>query len=295
MSKFCIAIVFVLSSTSLWAQQYSMSLGVFTGMTTAFTNDEGINRDPRYKGRYELKFAPIGVNFGMDYERFGFMVSPGLINVGQNFYVINTSGGQDGLREINLQYLNVPVAFKVHIFNLSFFKISALASLSGAFLMDGKDIVSHKDTKLYFPTEKYSILPPGYTVQYDGVMVPEVKDYPISAKSDFRSLQVFAAAGFRSDWDISNHWRVSFDCRVNYGLFDPRTDAYITKLNSNSTLYDMPGGRRDMFVQLNIGISRYIDFEKSDQERKRNLKGNHKRFTPKSYPGQKTRTSKPRG
>jgi len=97
MSKFCIVSLLVFSSLSVWAQQYSMSLGVFTGTSVAFSNDQGINNDPRYKGRYELKFAPIGVNFGMDYERFGFMVSPGLINIGQNFYVVNTVGGQDGV------------------------------------------------------------------------------------------------------------------------------------------------------------------------------------------------------
>jgi len=289
------SLVVVLSSTSLWAQQFSVSLGVYTGITSSYTIDEGINQDPRYKANYEVKFAPIGINFGMDYEGFGFVVSPGIINIGQNFFVVNTSGGQDGERKINLQYLNVPVAFKVHIINLSFFKVSGLASISAAYLVDGKEEVSHNETKLKFPEEVYPILPPDYIVQYDGVAVPEVNGYIISEKNDFKSLQVFAAAGFRSDWDVSNHWRVSVDFRVNYGIYEPRTNAYLMKLNAYQTLYDIPGKRSDMFAQLSIGISRYIDFEKSDQERKKKLKGSSKKYKPTRYPYPKPKTNKPKG
>ena len=180
MAKFGITLLFVLTGASLWAQQFSMSLGVYTGITSSYTLDDGISADPRYKAKYEVKFAPIGINFGMDYQGFGFVISPGIINTGQNFYVVNTSGGQNGNRTINLQYLNLPAAFKVHIIDLSFLKISGLVSISAAYLLNGEEKVSHTDTKLEFPEEVYPILPPGYTVQYDGVVVPEVNDYIIS-------------------------------------------------------------------------------------------------------------------
>jgi hypothetical protein len=295
MVKFWISLLLALSGTPSWAQQFSMSLGVYTGITSTFTIDEGINQDPRYKANYEVKFAPIGVNFGMDYEGIGFVVSPGIVNLGQNSYVVNTSGGQDGERETNLKYLTIPVALKVHIIKLSFFKLSGLVSLGPAYLMEGKETVSHSETKLTFPEEVYPILPPDYIVQYDGVVVPVVNEYPISEKQDFKSLQLFAAAGFRSDWDISNHWRVVFDFRMNYGIYEPRTDAYLMKLNNHQTLYDIPGKRRDMFAQLSVGISRYIDFEKSDQERKKKLKGSSKKYSPTRYPYAKPRTKKPKG
>jgi len=295
MVRLCTTLLLIFASALLYAQQFSMSLGVYTGITSTFTLDDGIEKDPRYKGSYELKFAPIGVNFGMDYEGFGFMVSPGITNIGQNFYVVNTSGGQDGKRKIDLKYLNIPAAFKVHIIRLSFFKISGLVSISAAYLMEGSETISHTDTKLKFPSEVYPILPPDYIVEYDGVAVPEVNDYVISEKKDFKSLQIFAAAGFRSDWDVSNHWRVSVDFRMNYGLYEPRTDEYMTKLNANQTLYDIPGDRRDMFAQLTVGISRYLDFEKSDQERKKKLKGSSKKHKLTRYPYPKPRTKKPKG
>lgn len=280
MSRYWLTVLLALTSASIWAQQFSMSLGLFTGITSTYTNDGGISQDPRYKDRYELKFAPIGVNFGMDYQGFGFVASPGIINVGQNFYVINTSGGQDGVRKIDLQYLNLPVAFKVHIIDMSFLKLSALVSLSAAYLLEGTETVRHNETKLYFPEEVYPILPPDYIVSYDGVAAPEVVDYPIGGNNDFQPFQLFAAAGFRSDWDISNHWRVCFDLRVNYGIHEPRTDEYLAKLNAYQTLYDIPGKRQDMFVQFSAGISRYIDFEKSDQERKKKLRGSSKKYQP---------------
>ena len=116
----------------------------------------------------------------------------------------------------------------------------------------------------------------------------------MTEKSDFKSVQLFTAAGFRSDWDVTNHWRVSVDFRLNYGIYEPRTDDYMASLNAYQELYAVPGKRNDLFAQLSIGISRYIDFEKSDVERKKKLKGGSKKYKPPRYPYAKPRNSKPR-
>jgi hypothetical protein len=295
MGKAFFTLLLVFNSLLAWTQQFSLSVGVYTGLTSTYTSDKGINKDPRYQGRYEAKFAPIGVNIGLDYEGFGLIFGPGIINVGQNFYVTNTLGGQEGLRKIDLQYLNVPIALKVHLINLSFFKVSAIASIAPAILLQGKEEISHNDTKLQFPLEVYPILPPDYIAEYDGVLVPEINKYSLAQKKDFKSLQLFAGAGFRADWDVSNHWRVAFDFRVNYGIFNPRTDEYSQKLKSNVLLYELPGERRDMFAQIAIGISRYIEIEKSEKERKKQLKGTTKKYKPAKYPWAKPRTSRPKG
>jgi len=293
--RFWSTLLLVAVGTRLPAQQFSMSLGLNTGITSTYSVDKGIDNDPRYKQYYHVKFAPIGLHFGVNYEFIGFVVSPTITNIGQNSYVVNTSGGQNGTRESNLKYLNVPVAFKVHLINLAFLKVSGVASLSGAFLLDGSETVSHSETKLEFPKSVYPILPPDYTVDYDGVAVPAVDNYVITEKKDFKPVQVFAALGFQSDWDVSNHWRVIFDFRVNYGLFDPRTDEYLAKVNANQTLYDIPGDRHDMFVQLSVGIARYIEFEKSDQERKKKLKGTSRQYMPTKYPYKTRKRKQPGG
>jgi len=277
------------------AQQISMSVGLFSGITGSYTSDKGIRNDPRYKARYEARLAPIGLNLGIDYEAFGLMLSPGLTTLGQNFYVLNTFEGQVGLRTIELKYLNVPVSFKVHLFKTTFLKISALASFGPAFLLSGKEKLSHDYAKIPFPPATYSILPPDYTVEYDGVLAPEIKDYTIAEKEDFKPLQLFAGAGFRTDWDVSNSWRISLDLRVNYGLSEPRSDKFVENLKSTTSLYQIPGERRDMFAQLSLGISKYIEFDKTDKDRQKKLKGTTRQYKPTKYPGQKSRTGKPKG
>ncbi len=289
-----LTILFLVLGAAAHAQRFSISLGLYSGVVAAYNADKGIDKDSRYKERFEAKLAPLGINIGLDYEGFGIIVSPGITNLGQNFYVVNTQGGQDGLRTVDLQYLTVPVSFKVHLAHLSAFQFSALATLTPAFLLDGTEEVNHHPTKLHFPQSVYSMLPSDYIIEYDGVLTPEVRDFNIAKKSDFRPLQLFAGLGFRSDWDPSNHWRISVDFRVNYGLFDPRTPAY--KRNSESTvrLYDLPGERKEMFAQFTVGISRYIEFEQSEKERKKKLKGTTRKYQPVKYPGQKTRQSKPK-
>lgn len=292
-SFICALICF--QSAVLHAQQFSMSIGVQTGIMSTLTLDNGIDRDARYRPYYGVKFAPIGASFGVNYEYVGFMISPSLINVGQDAYVLNTSDGDIGDRKYNLKYLNVPIGFKVHIVNLAFLKISGIASLSAAYMLSGSETISHSEGIMDFPRDVYPILPPDYSIEYDGVAVPAVDNYVIGAKEDFRPMQVFAAAGLQSDWDITNNWRVFFDLRVNYGLFDPRTKAYLERLEAHQTLYDIPGQRHDMFAQLSVGIARYIDFEKKDVEKKKKIRGERKGYSTKKYPYRKPRNSKPGG
>lgn len=275
------------------AQRFSISAGLFSGFTTAFTSDEGIKKDPRYEGRFEAKFAPVGLNIGLDYEQVGIMISPGIINIGQNFYVTNTHGGQDGLRKIDLQYLNIPFAFKVHLVHFTAFKFSAMATVSPAFLLGGDEYVSHRASRLTFPQNVIPLLPADYLVEYDGVITPDVTRYNIGEKKDFKSLQLFTGAGFRTDWDASNHWRVSLDFRVYYGLLDSRTSAYTNQQEATTSLYAMPGKRTDVFAHVTLGISRYIEMELGDRERQKKLKGS-KNFRPTYHPSYRPGTQKPK-
>lgn len=268
-----------------YAQPKQVSLGVFTGITAPYTWDEGIYNDSRYQPRYEVKLAPIGFAYGVDYDGYGFVVTPSLIRIGQNFNMINTVGGDEGTRKINMQYLQVPVALKLHMIDLSFFKVSLIAAVGIGHLLDGKETVSHHNAKYRFPAAVYPILPPSYTVEYDGVLAPEVKGLKMLEKKDFNSLQFFGGLGFRSDWDVTEAWRVSFDVRANYSAMETRTDAYLQRAESSQTLYDIAGKRREIFASLSIGIARYIEIDKGKTKSSR-------KFTPKS-PARKTK--RPRG
>jgi len=283
----------ILFSSAICAQNI-VSYGLFTGVAVPFTYDEGVNKDPRYSARYDVKFSPIGFHYGVDYEGYGFLISPSLVKTGQNFNVINTVGGEEGVRKINMLYLNVPLSLKLHIIDLSFFRLSFVASGSFAYLLDGKETISHSYSKLRFSPDVISSLPPEYVVQYDGVLSPSVHNYEMLTNTDFKPFQVNVAAGFRSDLDISEKFMISFDLRANYGLFEPRSNSYLQKLNSNGTIYDLPGNRRDIFVYLTIGISRYFEIDKKVKDRKRITKGSSRQKISSHFPWPKPRNASPR-
>ena len=148
-------LVFLLTSTAIlgWGQTRTSSLGIFLGFTTSYTYDEGISKDQRYQTRFDLKLAPIGINYGIDFENVGFLISPGITTIGQNFYVKNTKGGHEGVRKINIQYLNIPIAVKFKIIDLSFFRVSSLGSVSVAYAIKGNETISHEEAKLKFIDE----------------------------------------------------------------------------------------------------------------------------------------------
>lgn len=299
MLRLFFGLLFTSLTGSLLAQQQSIAVGVFSGFTVPFSMDTGMDQDQRYKPNYRLKGAPFGVAVSMDFEGYGFVITPGVYTIGQNYFVVNSLGGQDGTREMNLRFASIPVAFKLHLIDLSFFRISATASVTPAFLIGVEDILSHSYTKLEFPSETHPLLAGepyatlGYEVQYDGVLVPEVQNFNVSTKEDYNKVQLFAGLGLRSDWDVSNNWRVSFDVRVNYGIFDPRTDAYLNRIQSFESVYDFDGRRNEMFAQLNIGIARFLEFDKNDKERAKKLKKGSKPYIPSKRSAPKRRS--PRG
>lgn len=244
------------------------SLGVFTGFTIPYTWDEGFNKDPRYRVKYNVKFAPVGVHYGVDRPGFGFTLDPSIFKAGQSLNVINIAGGDVGERNINMTYVHVPVGFKLHLIDMSFFKVSFVASASVAYLVAGEETISHIDSKLRFSPSVYPALPPDYIVEYDGVIVPNLRNQALLEKKDFNSLQFYGAIGFRSDWDVGENYRISFDLRGYYGIFDTRKQDYIDRINNNTAIYDLPGQRREMFAYLTIGFSRIVEIDIRERRKK---------------------------
>jgi hypothetical protein len=182
--SFLVVIVLLMSLSTGFTQQVN-SLGIFTGITVPYTFDAGINKDARYRIKYDVKFAPVGIHYGVDYDGYGVMIDPCLIKVGQSFNVINIYGGEVGERNIDLSYFYFPAGFKLHIIDLSFFKVSFVASVGFGVLLNGQETITHNKglLRLTFPTEVVGIFPsaendafeaanPGYDVLYVGVQVP---------------------------------------------------------------------------------------------------------------------------
>ncbi|MCZ8216785.1 MAG: outer membrane beta-barrel protein, partial [Cyclobacteriaceae bacterium] len=259
----------MLASTVGYAQkEVTYSVGVFSRLTSTFTFDEGINIDPRYQAKYGAHFVPGGIHAGVDYMGFGFMIDPQITQIGQSFNILNTQRGQVGERNVKITYLQLPFSYKKHIIDLSFFKVSFVAGISYAQLLSGSESITHTASKLRFPANVYSILPDTYEAEYDGVVSPQVKDFETLKKSDFKSSQVFGSLGIRSDWDITDNARLSFDFRANMGAFDPRSAAYLERAENNQTIYEISGERRDLFFSLTLGYSRYLFIEKKPKPKK---------------------------
>ena len=248
------------------------SFGVFGGLNIPFTLDQGLHDDPRYFSKVIIKGSPVGFYYGYDKTGYGFAMTPSLVRLGQKFVIQNTTGGEVGFRDIDLNYITVPLALKIHINDLSFFRLSLVAAISPSFMIGGKETISHDASKLKYPAGVSIPTDPGYVKSYDGVFVPEVKDQVYVAKDKFSPFQLFGAIGFRSDFDLNDDWSLNFDGRANFGIFDPRKTDYVNQLknpsgppdvNGNPGAPDLFGARRDVFLSAEIGICRIIQTKES--------------------------------
>ncbi len=248
------------------------SFGVFGGFNIPFTLDQGLRKDPRFYEKITIKGTPVGFFYGYDKTGYGFAMTPSFVRLGQDYIIKNTTGGEVGLREINMNYLTVPLALKIHINDISFFRLSLVASIAPSFLIGGKETITHDPSKLKYPAGVSVPTDPGYVQSYDGVFVPDVNKLEYVSKDKFSPFQLFAAIGLRSDFDLNDDWSLNFDGRANFGIIDPRKTDYINQLKTpsgspdidgNPGAPDLFGARRDVFLSAEIGICRIIQTKES--------------------------------
>lgn len=244
------------------------AFGIFGGFNFPITLDEGLQKDNRYFGKFTIRSTPIGFSYGYDKVGYGYVITPSFTRIGQNFIIKNSSGGEIGTREVLMDYISLPIALKLHINDMAFFRLSAVAALNFNYLLNGTETFTHDAGKIRYPAGISVPTDPGYVIAYDGVFVPQVNKLEYVSKDKFKSFQVFAGLGLRSDFDLSDEWSINFDGRVNFGIFDSRTSAYVDQLkkpsglpdiNGNPGAPDMYGQRREVYLSVSFGISRIIE------------------------------------
>ncbi len=257
------------------------SFGFFGGFNFPITMDEGLQRDSRFSGRFTIKATPIGFSYGYDKVGYGYLISPSYTRIGQSFNIVNTAGGEIGTRELLMDYVSVPVAFKLHINDMAFFRLSALAAINFNYLISGSENFTHSAGKLKYPAGISVPNDPGYIVSYDGVFVPQVTNLMYVSKDKFNAFQLFAALGLRSDIDINDDWSINFDGRINFGLFDSRSETYIKQLKTPSGTPDIngiPGSpelygqRREIYLSVGVGISKILNNNSKSRKRGSGIK-----------------------
>jgi len=259
-----VAIVFLLFAAQLSEAQHIESYGVFMGMNFPFTIDQGLQKDTRYYGKFTLRATPVGVSYGYDKVGHGFVITPSLVKIGQKYLIKNTQGGEVGERNIQMDYLSIPVALKLHLNDLAFFRLSVVASLNFDYLLNGRETITHDPSKLRYPPGVIIPIDPGYSVVYDGVFVPNVKEQEYISKDKFKAFQLSAGVGFRSDFDFNEDWSMNFDGRAVFGIFDPRKTEYVNQLKAGTASNPAPdlyGQRRDLYLHATIGVSRIIQIK----------------------------------
>ncbi|MBL7851496.1 MAG: outer membrane beta-barrel protein [Cyclobacteriaceae bacterium] len=255
-----------LQAISLHAQNVE-SFGIFGGLNVPITIDQGLSNDPRFISKFSLRGTPVGFYYGYDRPGLGFFVSPNYLTIGQSYIIANTTGGHVGTRDINMNYLSVPVGLKFHLNSMAFFRLSLVAALDFSFLLDATETFTHSAAKLRYPAGVSVPTDPGYTVVYDGVFVPQVSNLVHVSKDKFNSFQLFGGVGMRFDLDLSDNWSVMADGRANFGLLDPRSEDYVNQLKNpagppdvkgNPGAPDLYGSRRDVFLSFTLGVARII-------------------------------------
>jgi Outer membrane protein beta-barrel domain len=295
MRLFFTGIMLVTVHQLTWGQNVE-SFGIFSGLNLPFTIDQGLKKDPRFVGKIVLRATPIGFYYGYDKSGYGFAITPSYTQLGQNFKIRNVTGGDVGFREVHMNYFTVPVALKIHINDLSFFRLSLLAALAPSFLVTGKETISHDPTTLNYPPGVSIPTDPGYSLTYNGVIVPQVKNQVYVSKDKFSPIQLFGSLGLRSDFDLSNTWSVNFDGRANFGVFDSRTASYLNTLknpsgppdiNGKPGAPDLYGARRDFYLSFQVGFCRIIETKE-----KFRTKRSDRSITPRDIPKPRNRRPK---
>jgi Outer membrane protein beta-barrel domain len=252
------------------------SFGVFGGFNIPFTIDQGLNKDPRFVTKVNLRATPIGFYYGYDKVGYGFAFTPNYLRIGQTYKVRNTTGGDVGFRQVDMDYVTLPFALKIHINDIAFFRLSLIAALSPSFLIKGQETQTWGASKLTYPAGVSVPTDPGYSVTYDGVFVPKIDKQVYVTKDKFSPFQLFGAMGIRTDFDLNDDWSINFDGRASFGIFDSHTAAYQNTLknpsgpidiNNKPGAPDLYGSRRDVYLSVEFGVCRIITTKEKFKQR----------------------------
>ncbi len=217
------------------------------------------------------------------------MITPEYVQIGQKFTIVNYLGGNVGTRDIQMNYLSLPIALKLHLNDVAFFRLSIVAGLNFSYLLHGQETMTvnavSSARKLTYPIGVSVPNDPNYQVTYNGVYVPNQNNEVYVSDDKFKRFQIFAGVGFHSDFDINEDWSISFDGRANFGIFDPRTSSYVNELKNPSGppgvdptglpqldtkpgAPDLYGQRRDIYLAASFGVARIIQIKEKFKARR---------------------------
>jgi hypothetical protein len=106
-----IAVLFVLLVSAVKSNaQVQTHIGITTTYNATFVLDQGLAKDPRYQAKFSHNWAPVGVNFGVDFGRtFGLSIEALQSVQGQTYDLLDVQKNVSGERKIDLRYIHFPL------------------------------------------------------------------------------------------------------------------------------------------------------------------------------------------
>lgn len=243
-------------------------LGATTGYNATFVLDKGLSEDPRYNSTYTYNWSPYGVSLGFDLGRtFGFQFESILSNQGQLYHVIDVAKQISGSRQIDLQYINLPLLLKFMSGKAKRTRANFNFGPQMSILTKGVETLSANAGTYQIPegvdfaqiAEEYKNANPvdngngTYTLGSD---VPTTDLLTKEAK-EFKEKEFQLAAAFGLDVDLSKHLFLTMQVRANYSLTDMRNEDIINNLKSGN-YSEIFGNRANCIVGVQMGLHWYF-------------------------------------
>jgi hypothetical protein len=273
--KLKIVLGFLLLVANVQSVFSQVHLGATSAYNATFVLDKGLSEDPRYNSTMTYNWSPVGIAFGVDITPgFGLQLESILSKQGQIYDVINTAKEISGSRQINLEYLNLPLLMKFMSkgtgnvrtnFNIgpqmSILRagVESLTTNAGDYeIPEGIDFATIKeDYPSAIDNENGT-----YTIPED---IPS-RDILTKAANDFKNTEFQLAASFGLDFDIARNIFLTTQVRANYSFTDMRGEDVLNSLKAGE-YSELFGNRANVMIGVQFGLHYYFGTLRSFREK----------------------------
>ena len=246
------------------SKSYSQNIhiGATTAVNATFVLDKGLSEDPRYNSTLTYKWAPVGLNFGVDLGRkFGLSLESILAKQGQVYKMIDAAKQIQGERKIDMSILQLPLLMKFMSggnggaranfnlgpqLNIIRTAVESVQANAGTYkIPDGMTLSSIQQE---FPN---AVQDPSDASAYKLPSNVPTKDVLTKKANDFKNSEFSIAGSFGIDIDLSSHMYLTTQIRATYSLTDVRNGDVIDQLKAGNNIFS---NRANLLVGMQIGI-----------------------------------------
>jgi hypothetical protein len=260
---------FILPYLLVWAvflpaslnAQMKFHLGLTTGINSTIVLDKGLSEDPRFNSTFSYKWAPIGMAVGFDLSpKFGIQLEAIVANQGQIYDVVDILDDLVGSREIDLNYVHIPLLMKFMNGSNKKGRMNFSLGPQLSILTTGIEAIQYIASTQEIPDGLE--IPAGSVDNgngtYDVPTLPYTELLSTAAESEvqqFKDTEVQIAGSFGFDFDITKNLYLTTLVRINYSFTDMRNDELLEILEEGGDgAFDVFGRRANVLIGLQFGI-----------------------------------------